>query len=150
MSKNILDMRNTVQIGIVVRDIEEALQNYAEFFGVEKPQWFWTDDYSKAHTKFNGRPTKARAKLGFFELGPLQLELIEPDENSSTWREFLDKNGEGIHHIAFGVKDMDRKIEELYRKGMEVIQKGDFEGGRYAYIDTLRALKVMIELLENY
>ncbi|ERM91589.1 VOC family protein [Caldanaerobacter subterraneus] len=150
MSKNILDMRNTVQIGIVVRDIEESLQNYAEFFGVEKPQWFWTDDYSKAHTKFNGRPTKARAKLAFFELGPLQLELIEPDENPSTWREFLDKNGEGIHHIAFVVKDMDRKIEELYRKGMKVIQKGDFEGGRYAYIDTLRALKVMIELLENY
>jgi len=148
--KDILGNRVITQIGIVVRDIEAVSEAYATFFGVEKPQWFWTDGYEKAHTTVYGQPSQARAKLAFFDMGSVQLELIEPDENPSTWREFLDKYGEGVHHIAFVIKDMDGKIKKLEQNGMRLIQRGDYEGGRYAYIDTLRQLKVLIELLENF
>ncbi|MCM8900353.1 VOC family protein [Caldicoprobacter algeriensis] len=148
--KNILGNRVITQIGIVVRDIEAVLQAYADFFGVEKPQWFWTAGYEEAHTEFCGQPSQARAKLAFFDMGSVQLELIEPDENPSTWREFLDKHGEGVHHIAFVIKDMDGKIKKLEQNGMSLIQRGDYDGGRYAYIDTLEQLKVLIELLENF
>ena len=82
-------------------------------------------------------------------MGSLQLELIEPDHNPSTWRESLDKNGEGLHNIAFVVEGLNEKVTALERKGMPLLQKGEYTGGRYAYVDTLRDLKVIIELLKN-
>ena len=82
-------------------------------------------------------------------MGSLQLELIEPDSHPSTLRESLDKNGEGPHHIAFVIQGMKEKVAVFERNGMPLLQKGEYEGGRYAYIDTLRDLKVILELLEN-
>lgn len=150
MDKNLLGTNIITQIGIIVKDIDESSKTFADFFGVEKPKWNWTDGYEKSHAEYNGKPSDARAKLAFFDMGQVQIELIEPDENKSTWREFLDKHGEGVHHIAFQVKDMDEKIKALEKNNMSLIQKGDYDGGRYAYIDTLSKLKVIIELLENF
>ena len=139
-----------VQVGVVVKDIEKAAAAYADFLGVAVPQWFWTDTEDKAHTQFKGKPSPARAKLAFIELKNITLELIEPDQNPSTWREFLDEKGEGVHHIAFEVKGMDDKIARLAEKGMPLLQKGDYEGGRYAYIDGAANLGLILELLENW
>jgi methylmalonyl-CoA/ethylmalonyl-CoA epimerase len=149
MGNNILDTKLITQIGILVHDIEATSQAYAQFFGVEKPQYSITDDVDKAQTQYRGKRSAARAKLAFFDMGSLQLELIEPDHNPSTWRESLDKNGEGPHHIAFVIKGMKEKIAVLERNQMPLLQKGEYTGGRYAYVDTLRDLKVIIELLEN-
>ncbi len=149
MDHRMLGTNVITQIGILVHDIEKTSQTYAEFFGVEKPQWIMTDTVDKAHTEYRGEPTKARAKLAFFNMGSLQLELIEPDHEPSTWRESLDRNGEGVHHIAFVVQGMQEKVMLLEKNGMPLLQKGDYTGGRYAYIDTLKDLKVIIELLEN-
>jgi len=137
------------QIGIVVRDIERTAGRYAEFFGIEKPKWSWTDPAEKAGTEYRGQPTGARAKLAFIDAGQLQIELIEPDGQPSTWRQFLDEHGEGVHHIAFFVKGMKDRIGVLNAHGMPLVQKGEYTGGRYAYLDSFDQLKVMIELLEN-
>ncbi|GFR39044.1 hypothetical protein PRECH8_23400 [Insulibacter thermoxylanivorax] len=59
---------------------------------------------------YNGEVTAARAKLAFFDMGSLQLELIEPDEHPSTWREHLDQHGEGVHHIAFQIQGVQEKL----------------------------------------
>jgi len=139
-----------VQIGVVVKNIEKASAAYAGLLGVAVPEWSWTDTEDKAHTQFKGKPSPARAKLAFIELKSITLELIEPDSNPSTWREFLDTKGEGVHHIAFETKGMDAKIELLGKKGMPLIQKGDYEGGRYAYIDGTARLGLILELLENF
>ena len=147
--ENILGTKLITQIGILVHDIEATSQAYAQFFGVERPQWSITDEVDKAQTQYRGKRSDARAKLAFFDMGSLQLELIEPDHNPSTWRESLDKNGEGPHHIAFVVNGMKEKIAGLERNQMPLLQKGEYTGGRYAYIDTVRNLKVIIELLEN-
>jgi methylmalonyl-CoA/ethylmalonyl-CoA epimerase len=149
MGNNILGTKLITQIGILVHDIEATSQAYAQFFGVEKPQYSITDDVDKAQTQYRGKRSAARAKLAFFDMGSLQLELIEPDHNPSTWRESLDKNGEGPHHIAFVIKGMKEKIAVLERNQMPLLQKGEYTGGRYAYIDASRDLKVIIELLEN-
>jgi 4-hydroxyphenylpyruvate dioxygenase-like putative hemolysin len=77
------------------------------------------------------------------------LELIEPNDEPSTWRDDLNKNGEGIHHIAFNIKGMKEIIGKLERNGMPLIQKGEYKGGRYAYIDANDTLKTVLELLEN-
>ena len=149
-SSDIFGGGRVTQIGVVVQDIERASQAYAEFLGMDKPQWFLTDTVDKAHTVFKGESTEARAKLAFFELNNITIELIEPVGGPSTWQEFLENNGEGIHHIAFEIKDMDKKIELLTAGGMSLLQKGDYEGGRYSYMDAGANLGLILELLENF
>lgn len=149
-STKLLGTDEIVQIGIVVKDIEKASRAYAEILGTAVPSWFLTDTVDKAHTEFRGKPSEARAKLAFFKLKNITLELIEPVGGPSTWREFLDKHGEGVHHIAFEVKRMDEKLKLLAESGIPLLQKGDYEGGRYAYVDGTARLAVIIELLENF
>lgn len=147
--EGVLGTKTITQIGLIVRDIEATSQYYADFFGVEKPQAFWTDPQDKAQTEYRGGPSPARALLAFFDMGSLQLELIQPDEGPSTWREHLDAHGEGVHHIAFVVEGMKEKITLMEQRGMSLLQKGEYTGGRYAYLDSLKDLKVIVELLEN-
>jgi 4-hydroxyphenylpyruvate dioxygenase-like putative hemolysin len=149
MAHGILGNNRMVQVGIIVRDIEKAAADYAAFFGIEKPKAHLTDAYEKTQAEYRGSPTQARAKLAFMDFGSLQVELIEPDEHPSTWREFLDEHGEGIHHIAFVIDGMKEKVAALAGKGFPLDQKGEYTGGRYAYIDTRGALKTIVELLEN-
>ncbi|MFC7681066.1 VOC family protein [Paenibacillus sp. GCM10028914] len=149
MDNNVLGTRTITQIGILVNDIEKTTQAYADFFGIDKPSWFWTDTVDKAQTEYRGESSVARAKLAFFDMGSLQLELIEPDGHPSTWRDHLDQHGEGVHHIAFVVDGMKEKVDSLEKSGMPLIQKGEYTGGRYAYMDSFKQLKIMLELLEN-
>lgn len=137
------------QIGVLVHDIEKVSQAYADFFGIDKPPIVITDTADKAQTQFNGEPSEARAKLAFFNMGSLQLELIEPDEHPSTWRNYLNEHGEGPHHIAFVIEGMKEKVAVLESKGFPLEQKGEYTGGRYAYMNTIPQLKVLVELLEN-
>lgn len=137
------------QIGILVNDIEKVSQAYADFFGIAKPEAVITDALEKAETVYMGSPSEARAKLAFIDMGSLQLELIEPDQHPSTWRNHLNEHGEGPHHIAFVIDGMKEKITLLESKGFPLQQKGEYTGGRYAYLDTFKELKVLIELLEN-
>lgn len=138
-----------VQVGVIVKDIEKSARNYAEVFGIEVPKITITDTVDKAQTEYRGQSTPARAKLAFMQMGGMQLELIEPDEHPSTWREFLDTHGEGIHHIAFTVKGMKEAVAFLDNNGMPLVQKGEYTGGRYAYIDSSNKLGLIMELLEN-
>ncbi|MCM3690433.1 VOC family protein [Neobacillus niacini] len=147
--ENALGTNVIAQIGILVNDIEKTSQAYADFFGIDKPEWSLTDKLEKAQTEFEGDPTEARAKLAFFDMGSLQLELIEPDHSPSTWRKHLDEHGEGPHHIAFFIKGMKEKIALMEGNQMPLLQKGEYTGGRYAYMDTFKDLKIILELLEN-
>jgi Glyoxalase/Bleomycin resistance protein/Dioxygenase superfamily len=150
VKKGILDTHVVTQVGLLVHDIEKASQIYADFLGVPKPRIQVTDALEKSQAKYRGNPTPARAKLAFFDVGPgLQLELIQPDEKPSTWREDLDRKGECVHHIAFRIKGMKEKVGDLAKEGMPLVQSGEYTGGRYAYVDATRDLKVLIELLEN-
>lgn len=150
MNKPIIGTNVVTQIGILVHDIDKTSAEYAKFLGVDVPQWTETDIEEKAQTKYMGQPSQARAKLAFFDIGEnLNLELIQPDHNPSTWRHDLDKNGEGFHHIAFVIKGMKEKIAVLKANGMQLLQTGEYEGGRYAYMDANDSLKLVMELLEN-
>ncbi len=151
MEKKILGTHVVTQIGILVHDIEAATRSYAEFFGVDIPEIFITDTLDKTNMRYKGQPTYARCRQSFFQVGgACTIELIEPDHEPSEWRDALNKNGEGVHHIAFEVKGIDEKIRLLEQNGIPLTQKGDYTGGRYAYMDSTKQLKVMLELLENF
>ena len=150
MEKGILGTHIVTQIGFVVNDIEATSQAFADFLGVEKPQWSLTDSIEKTHGEFNGEPCPARAKLAFFHVGDtLDIDLIEPDHTPSVWRNVLDEKGEGVHHIAFVINGMKEKLVKLDAQGMKLMQRGEYTGGRYAYVDAVSQLKTIVELLEN-
>lgn len=137
------------QVALVVNDIEKTSRAFADLLGVSVPAWSLTDPVDQAHTSYQGQSTPAQAKLAFFDLGGAQLELIEPVGGPSVWRDFLEKHGEGVQHIAFQVKDMDEAVSRLAGDGMPLVQSGDFTGGCYAYIDSVPQLGVMLELLAS-
>lgn len=150
MSKALLGTNKINQICFVVHDIEKAAESFGKLLGVPKPSWFLTGDSSISKIVFNGEPTGARNKLIFMDTPSVQIELIEPDQEPSTMREFLNKQ-EGIHHVAVDVDDMKQQLAILGEAGYPVVQTGEFTSskGRYAYVDTVPACKTMFELLER-
>jgi len=107
-----------------------------------------TGAQDETNARYHGEPTDARAKLAFFQLGGVSLELIEPIGGPSTWAEHLENHGEGVHHLAFRTDGMDDTIARLEGKGLSLAQRGDFPGGCYAYMDG-GPLKVVLELLAS-
>ena len=151
-SPNLFGKTKVVQIGIVVSDVEKSAKSYAEFFGVEMPKLIISETEDKAKTRYYGKPTMARVKQAFFNFDNISIELLEPVGGPSTWKDFLDSKGEGLHHIAFEIKDMDDKIAQLEDKGIALSQQGRWtggSGGRYAYFESEKKLALILELLEN-
>ena len=138
-----------LQVGIVVQDIEAKAQAWAEVLGLPVPEIIVTGTYERAQTEHKGKPSNARAKLAFFHLGQVDLELIEPDGNPSTWQDQLDEHGDSLHHIAFEIAGMSERVAYLEAKGLSLVQRGEYPGGRYAYIDGKAQLGAILELLEN-
>ncbi len=150
MAEGLLGTRVITQVAIVTDDIEAMAAHWAKLLGVETPPARWTDAHEIAQTEYRGEPTEARALLAFFDLGPqVRLELIEPDEHPSTWRAFLDANGPGLHHIAFNIQGMGEVLARLEAHEIPLVQKGEYIGGRYAYVDAESPLGCILELLEN-
>jgi 4-hydroxyphenylpyruvate dioxygenase-like putative hemolysin len=92
-----------------------------------------------------GQPTKGRVRLSFFHMENLVLEFIEPTEDPTTWKEFLDTKGPGVHHIAFKAKNrMLETAAKLEKFGFPLIQNGD----KYAYVESTDDFGVILELLD--
>jgi 4-hydroxyphenylpyruvate dioxygenase-like putative hemolysin len=113
------------------------------------PEIHVTDRVEITNAEYRGEATSARAKLAFFHLGQVDLELIEPVGGPSTWRDQLDQHGDSLHHIAFEVQGMKQRVENLGSQGLSLVQRGEYTGGRYAYIDGSVQLGCVLELLEN-
>jgi len=138
-----------MQVGIVVRDVEAQARAWSHVLGLPMPTIIVTDPVEQAQTEYRGQRTPARAKLAFFHLGQVAVELIEPLGGPSTWQDQLDKHGESVHHIAFEVQGMKEKLAYLASHNMPLLQRGGYTGGRYAYVDGAATLGVVLELLEN-
>lgn len=147
-------LQNTVlaQIGFIVKDIEATKQEFARFFDVPVPPTVSSGEFSVTKTEYRGMPApEAQCKMAFFYFGDLQMELIEPNEAPSAWREYLEQHGEGIHHLAFNVKGMQANIDSCEQWGMKLVQRGEYRhgDGRYAFLDATDKLKLFVELLER-
>ena len=141
------------QVGFIVKDIEETKRKWAAFLGVDVPETQACGDYAVTQTTFEGKPApQADSLLAFFDVGPgLQLELIQPNEAPSTWRNFLNEHGEGMHHIAFQVRDSAKQVANAETAGFRLVQHGRYGdgSGEYNYLEA-PDLKCIIELLESY
>lgn len=141
--------KQAVHVAVVVDDIQSVLENYCRLFQMEMPRVKLTGAQEDAKVTYRGMPTPARAKQGFLQFGNLRVEFLEPDEKDSTWREYLNKHGNIVHHVAFDVEDMEEAVSVLAAEGMPMVQDGFYNGGKYAYIESENKLGVMLELLQN-
>lgn len=151
MGRPIKDIR-LAQIGFLVKDIEKSKKEFARFFDVPEPETINSGEYEITKTEYMGKPAeKAKCYMTFFYFEDLQMELIQPNEEESVWKEHLRSFGEGIHHIAFNVNGMKKTIDACEDWGMKLLQRGEYRSGngRYAFLDALDSLKVVVELLER-
>lgn len=141
------------QVGFIVKDVEESKRKWASFLGVDVPETQPSGDYAVTQTQFQGEPApEASCLMAFFDVGPnLQLELIQPNEKPSTWRNFLEEHGEGMHHVAFQVKDSKTCVANAEAAGLKLVQRGVYGdgSGEYNYLEA-PDLKCIVELLESY
>ncbi len=141
------------QVGIIVHDVEATARAWSEIFGLPMPEIRTTDGWDISHATYDGKPTPARAKLAFLNVGQVDIELIEPIDGPSTWNDQLQEYGNSLHHLAFRLKDVDEmmaKVPFLKAKGLNIVQQGNFlPKGRYIYVDSKDKLGAILELLPS-
>ena len=141
------------QVGMIVADIETAKRKMAALLGVEVPPTVGVGDYAITKTVYMDQPAPdANCNMAFFETGGVQIELIQPNEARSTWRDFLEQHGEGMHHYGFMVDDIYKSIDAMKAAGYKLTQFGIYGdgSGAYAYFDCTEDVKCFIELLTNF
>lgn len=92
-----------------------------------------------------------KVRVAFFRVGDVRLELLEPTDATSTVQAFLDKRGEGLHHLAFTVEDIKARIAELKQSGLRMIDESPRTGShqmQIAFLHPKSTFGVLTELCE--
>ncbi len=143
--------RTVGQIGIIVHDLESAARRYSTLWQngpwrcfTYGPDMLTEQVYRNQHSRFSVR-------IAMNGTSP-QIELLQPLEGPSIYHEWLDRHGEGLHHLAVFVDSLDDAIESMTRAGYGPIQLGrgigvDGDGG-FAYFDTERDFDLVLEAVE--
>jgi methylmalonyl-CoA/ethylmalonyl-CoA epimerase len=115
-----------VQIGVVVADLDKATRYLTEIFGIGPFRVIdWPPEGRTDIQKFYyGGPGNFTARMAFTELGPVELELIQPVEGKSIWADFLRDHGGGIHHLRFNVDEIEPVEQHLAQNGILSAQHG--------------------------
>ena len=135
------------QIGIVVHDLDRAIEYYSSVFG-----WgpFEVHVSDMKGVMYRGRPTDCKLKLAMARSGPIEIELIQVLEGETPHTEFLKTNGEGLHHLRFRVEDLEGILAKWAQRSIEPVWSQSFPefGVSFAYVDTTSPGGVMVELIE--
>ncbi|GGG94708.1 methylmalonyl-CoA epimerase [Polaribacter pacificus] len=133
-----LRMDKIEHIGIAVKDLEKSNGVFAALFG-------------KAHYKTETVESEG-VKTSFFEVGPNKIELLEATKPDSPIAKFIDKKGEGIHHIAFAVSDIQAEMDRLQKEGFILLNKEPKLGADnklVAFLHPKSTNGVLIELCQE-
>ena len=125
-------------IGIAVKNLNEAVSLYEKVFGLECYKIEEVADQ--------------KVRTAFFKIGDTKIELLESTDNEGPVGRFISNRGEGIHHIAFAVKNIEERLKEAEEQGMKLIdlapRKGA-EGLSIAFLNPKSTNGVMIEICED-
>lgn len=131
-------MRKIEHIGIAVKSLAEANKTYTALFGKEA--------YKQEGVESEGVITS------FFEVGPNKIELLEGTHENSPISKFIAKRGEGIHHIAFDVEDIEAEIERLQSEGFTLLNeqpKFGADNKMVAFLHPKSSHGVLVELCQE-
>jgi catechol 2,3-dioxygenase-like lactoylglutathione lyase family enzyme len=139
------------QVGIVVPDLESALQRYSETFAVQSWSCWTFGPELMTEARYRGEPGRFRWRVALGGEAP-QIELIEPLAGPSVYYDWLDAHGAGIHHLGMRVPSLDDAVRSMSAAGYEVVQSGRGYGvggdGGFAYFDTAADYGAMLEVIE--
>lgn len=123
-------------VAIVVQDIDAALSFWEQTFGLKLDH---VEDV----------PLQ-KSKVAFLPLGESEIELVQPTTSDSGLANFLEKRGEGMHHICIEVSDIDATLAELKSKGVRLINEvpEELPGRKMAFIHPKAANGVLVELYQ--
>ena len=133
-----LRMDKIEHIGIAVKDLEKSNGVFAALFG-------------KSHYKTETVESEG-VKTSFFEVGPNKIELLEATKPDSPIAKFINKKGEGIHHIAFAVSDIQAEMDRLQKEGFILLNKEPKLGADnklVAFLHPKSTNGVLIELCQE-
>lgn len=126
-------------LGIAVKSIEEALPYYEEVLGLKCYNIEVVEDQ--------------KVKTAFLKVGDTKLELLEPTSPDSTIAKYIEKKGEGLHHMAFAIEDgVANALKEAEEKGVRLIDKAPrsgAEGLSIAFLHPKSTMSVLTELCEG-
>ena len=131
-------MEKLEHIGIAVRDISKANKLFARLFGRE-------------HYKVENVETEG-VTTSFFEIGGVKIELLEATNSASPIANFIERRGEGIHHLAFEVSDIDQALKKYADLGFEIVNQEPKKGADNKLIFFLHPKSsngVLIELCQE-
>ena len=109
-----MNLSHIEHIGIAVKSIDEAKKYYEDVLGLEC--------YAVEEV------TDQKVKTAFFQVGQTKLELLEATSPESPVAKFIEKRGEGIHHIAFATSDVNDALKSVEEKGVKTIDKTSRKG----------------------
>ena len=130
-----MDISHIEHIGIAVKSIADSLPYYENVLGLKCYNIEEVADQ--------------KVKTAFFKVGQTKLELLEPTSEESTIAKFIEKKGEGVHHIAFAVPNVADALTEVESKGVQLIDKaprGGAEGLSIAFLHPKSTCSVLTEL----
>lgn len=133
-----INISKVEHIGIAVKSIDEAKKYYEDVLGF------------KCYAIEEILDQKVRT--AFFQVGETKIELLEPISEDSPVSKFIEKKGEGIHHIAFATKDLNNSLLEIEAKGINLIDKQSRKGAEnldIAFLHPKSTLGVLTELCEK-
>ncbi|MCI0424216.1 MAG: methylmalonyl-CoA epimerase [Acidobacteria bacterium] len=125
-------------IGIAVHSIEDALGTYQHRLGFSLAEIVAIDEQ--------------KVRVAILPAGDSRIELLEPTAPSSPIQKFLEKRGEGVHHLCFQVKDIQSKVKELQSASLQLVSMPSdtgLEGRRIAFLHPKSTHGVLIELVES-
>jgi hypothetical protein len=137
-------IKNADQVGIVVADLDRFLQNMKDLLGIDDFEVVeYPPDDIKPETTYYDKPTEFKLRMAFRDFEKFQLEVIQPLEGKSVFKDYLEKNGPGLHHIRFTQKNFDEADKSLREKGIPCIASGRGAHGssQWAYYDTSALLE---------
>ena len=131
----------------MVEDIEKTAWAWAKLFNVPLPEIQNHSADGNPDVTYRGDVASYGLKMAVIPVGKFVIELTEPDKRGSTFREFLDKHGCGVHHLGFEVGERrDAIIAELEAEGFDMRQIGFYPGSSWTIVDSEDSLGVNLNI----
>jgi len=130
-------------IGYVTRDIERTMEHFQKYFGLGSFKKMVPDYFN---TRYRGKPGDFKMQLAFARVGNMVYELIQVLHGKTIYEEFMNEQGEGIHHLGYEISDLAKWTQAYKEVGIEAIMSGERTGLKWSYFDTPA---VVVELLER-
>ena len=137
---------DTVQVALVVRDLQSSLQTYVERYGIGPWEIYEFNPDTVENMQAHGEPLDASWRLALARVGNVMWELIEPLDERSPYAEFLAEHGEGVHHVGMAGTAYDGTLAEFAAEGRTPLLSGRFRGIDFAYLPTDADLGVATEI----